>query len=148
MTYALKSFFYFSTFWHGLCNVLSREGNEARPTKFKQMKTSEMQTNGLGLVMYQVNTKGEAVPKVGGCETEREAVEYTIKRLITAKKMPPKEGAKYLRVLQISRTQPVYFDSFKNSRLKRLGKVRLGEFVDRYELATLYVILEDIKAEK
>lgn len=98
--------------------------------------------------MYQINTKGEAVPTVGGCETEREAVEYTIKRLINSKKMPPKEGAKYLRVLQISRTKPVYFDSFKNSRLKRLGKVRLGEFIDRYELTTLYAILEDIKAEK
>ena len=98
--------------------------------------------------MYQVNTKGEAVPKVGGCTNEREAVEYTIKRLIKAKGLGPKEGAKYLRVLQISRTQPVYFDSFKNSRLKRLGKVRLGEFIDRYELATLYAILEDVKAEK
>lgn len=112
------------------------------------MKTTEMQTDGLGLVMYQVNTKGEAVPKVGGCETEREAVEYTIKRLIKAKGMAPKEGAKYLRVLQISRTQPLYFNSFKNSRLQRLGKIRLGEFIDRYELATLYAILEDIKAEK
>jgi len=98
--------------------------------------------------MYQLNTKGEAVPKVGGCTTEREAVEYTIKRLIKAKGMQPKEGAKYLRVLGLSRIQSVYFDTFKNSRLQRLGKVRLGEFLDRYELATLYAILEDLKGEK
>lgn len=112
------------------------------------MKTTQFQTEGLGLVMFQVNTKGEAVPKVGGCETEREAVEYTIKRLIKAKGMAPKEGAKYLRVLGLSRTQAVYFTTFKSSRLQKLGKVRLGEFIDRYELATLYAILEDLKGEK
>lgn len=112
------------------------------------MKSSEIQTDGLGLVMFQVNTKGQAVPKVGGCTTEREAVEYTIKRLIRAKGMPPKEGAKYLRVLGLSRTQPVYFTTFKGAKLRALGKVRLGEFIDRYELATLYAILEDLKAEK
>jgi hypothetical protein len=113
-----------------------------------KVKNSNMNTEGLGLIMYQVNTKGEAVPKVGGCTTEREAVEYTIRRLIRAKGMPPKEGAKYLRVLGLSRTQAVKFNTFNSERLKALGKVRLGEFVDRYELATLYAILEDIKAEK
>jgi len=112
------------------------------------MKKAQFNTEGLGLIMYQQNTKGFAVPKVGGCETEREAVEYTISRLIKAKKMEPKEGAKYLRVLGLSRLQAIYFDSFKNSRLVRLGKVRLGEFIDRYELATLYAIIEDLKAEK
>ena len=107
-----------------------------------------MQTDGLGLVMYQVNTKGEAVPKVGGCETEREAVEYTMRRLIRAKGMEPKEGEKYLRVLGLSRSQAIHFSTFKGARLKALGKVRLGEFIDRYALTTLYAILEDVKAEK
>ena len=98
--------------------------------------------------LYQINTKGEAVPKVGDCENEREGVEYTMKCLIKAKKMAPKEAACYLRKINLSRTQPIFFNSFKNSRLKKFGAIRLGQFVDKYDVSTLYAILEDIKAEK
>lgn len=98
--------------------------------------------------MYQENTKGQLVPKIGGCKDEREGVEYTIKYLITAKGMQPKDGAKYLRVMQISRMQPISFLSFKNTRIQKLGKIRLGQFVDTYSLSTLIAILDGIKAEK
>lgn len=98
--------------------------------------------------LYQINTKGEAVAKVGGCENEREGVEYTIKCLIKAKKMEPKNGAFYLRKINLSRNQPIFFNSFKSSRLKAFGAIRLGQFVDKYDLSTLYAILEAIKAEK
>ena len=98
--------------------------------------------------LYQINTKGEAVAKVGDCEDEREGVEYTTRCIIKAKKMAPKEAACYLRKINLSRTQPIFFNSFKNSRLKAFGAIRLGQFVDKYELSTLYAILEAIKAEK
>jgi hypothetical protein len=98
--------------------------------------------------LYQINTKGEAVAKVGDCKDEREGVEYTIKRLIKAKGMAPKEAAFYLRKINLSRNQPIFFNSFKNSRLKKFGNIRLGQFVDKYEVSTLYAILEDIKGEK
>lgn len=100
------------------------------------------------LVMYQVNTKGDKVAKIGGCSNEREAVEFAVRIVIRAKKMQPKEGAAYLRTLGVSRLQPIYFDYFKSSRLQRLGKIRLGSFLDKYELATMYAILEDIKGAK
>jgi hypothetical protein len=112
------------------------------------MNYTEFNTEGLGLVLFQENTKGQLVPKIGGCKDEREGVEYTMRRLIKAKSMEPKEGAKYLRVMQISRNQPISFLSFKNTRVKKLGKIRLGEFVDKYSMDTLLAILEDIKAEK
>lgn len=112
------------------------------------MNTTEFNTEGLGLVMYQENTKGQLVPKIGGCKDEREGVEYTMRRLIRAKGMQPKEGAKYLRVMQISRSQPISFLSFKNTRVQKLGKIRLGQFIDTYSLSTLIALLEDIKAEK
>ena len=112
------------------------------------MKNTEFNTEGLGLVLFQENTKGQLVPKVGGCKDEREGVEYIMRRLIKAKGMEPKEGAKYLRVMQISRNQPISFLSFKTTRVKKLGKIRLGEFVDKYSMSTLLAILEDIKAEK
>lgn len=112
------------------------------------MSHTEFNTEGLGLIMYQENTKGQLVPKVGGCKDEREGVEYTIKRLIRAKGMEPKDGAKYLRVMQISRMQPISFLSFKNTRVQKLGKIRLGQFIDTYSLSTLIALLEDIKAEK
>ena len=111
----------------------------------EQMK---FETEGLGLIMYQENTKGQLVPKVGGCKDEREGVEYTMRRLIKAKGMDPKEGAKYVRVMQISRNQPISFLSFKSTRVQKLGKIRLGEFIDKYSMSTLVAILEDIKAEK
>ena len=98
--------------------------------------------------LYQINTKGEAVAKIGGCANEREGVEYAIKRLIKAKGMDAKNGACYLRKINLSRNQPLFFNSFKNSRLKAFGTIRLGQFVDKYEVSTLYAILEDIKAEK
>lgn len=98
--------------------------------------------------LYQINTKGEAVAKIGGCANEREGVEYAIKRLIKAKGMAPKEAACYLRKINLSRNQPLFFNSFKNSRLKKFGTIRLGQFVDKYEISTLYAILEDIKGEK
>ena len=112
------------------------------------MTTIDFQTEGLGIIMYQENTKGQLVPKVGGCKNEQEGVEYTMKHLIKAKGMQPIEGAKYLRFFKISRIQPIYFHSFKNTRLLQIGKIRLGEFMDKYSMSTLAAILEDIKAEK
>jgi hypothetical protein len=49
--------------------------------------------------------------------------------------------------LGISRNQAIHFESFKSTNLKRLGTIRLGQFVDTYDTATLYAILEAAKAE-
>lgn len=97
------------------------------------------------LTLFQVNTKGQAVPKIGGAANERDAVAYALRIIIKAKGMEPKNGAKYLRTLGISRTQAVYFDTFKSTNLKRLGTIRLGQFVDNYEVTTLYAIIEALK---
>jgi hypothetical protein len=99
----------------------------------------------LGRVMYQQNTKGELVPKIGGCETAEEGALYALKRIVKAKEMPPKDGAKYLRTLGISRTQPIFFDSFAKTRALKLGKIRLGEFVDKYEVGTLRAIIAELE---
>ena len=98
------------------------------------------------LVLSQINTKGAKVAKVGGAETEQEAVAYAIRLIIKAKGMDAKNGAKYLRTLGISRNQAIYFESFSSSKLQRLGTIRLGQFVDAYEVSTLYAIIEDLKA--
>ena len=98
------------------------------------------------LVLSQINTKGAKVAKVGGAETEAEAVAYALRLIIKAKGMDSKNGAKYLRTLGISRNQAIYFESFNSSKLQRLGTIRLGQFVDAYEVSTLYAIIEDLKA--
>ena len=98
------------------------------------------------LVLSQIKTKGAKVAKVGGAETEAEAVAYALRLIIKAKGMDAKNGAKYLRTLGISRNQAIYFESFSNSKLQRLGTIRLGQFVDAYEVSTLYAIIEDLKA--
>ena len=98
------------------------------------------------LVLSQINTKGAKVAKVGGAETEREALAYALRLIIKAKGMDSKNGAKYLRVLGISRNQAIYFESFNSSKLQRLGTIRLGQFVDAYEVTTLYAIIEDLKS--
>lgn len=98
------------------------------------------------LVLSQINTKGAKVAKVGGAETEQEAVAYALRLIIKAKGMDAKNGAKYLRTLGISRNQAIYFESFNSSKLQRLGTIRLGQFVDAYEVSTLYAIIEDLKA--
>jgi hypothetical protein len=97
------------------------------------------------LTLFQVNTKGQPVPTIGGAETEREAIAYALRIIIKAKGMEPKNGAKYLRTLGVSRNQAVYFDTFKSTNLKRLGTIRLGQFVDNYDVSTLYAIIEALK---
>ena len=99
-------------------------------------------------VLYQVNGKGANVPKVGGSETEAEAVAFAIRIIARSKGMEAKNGAKYLRTLGISRNQAIFFETFKSSRLRALKTIRLGQFIDSYEVATLYAIIEDLKAEK
>ncbi len=99
----------------------------------------------LGRVMYQVNTKGEKVAKIGGCETAEEGALYALRLIVKAKGMEPKEGAKYLRTLGVSRTQSIYFDSFSQTRALNLGKIRLAEFVDKYEVQTLRAIIAELE---
>ena len=101
----------------------------------------------LMLTLFQINTKGAAVPKVGGAQNEAEAVAYALRIIVRAKGMDAKNGAKYLRTLGVSRNQAIYFESFKSSRLKALGTIRLGQFVDNYDAATLFAIIEDLKGE-
>ncbi len=99
----------------------------------------------LGRIMYQQNTKGELVPKIGGCESAEEGALFALRKIVKAKEMPPKEGAKYLRTFAISRTQPIFFDSFAKTRALKLGKIRLGEFVDKYEVSTLRAIISELE---
>lgn len=99
------------------------------------------------LTLFQINTKGAAVPKVGGAQTEAEAVAYALRIIVRAKGMDAKNGAKYLRTLGISRNQAIFFETFKSSNLKALGTIRLGQFVDNYDASTLYAIIEDLKGE-
>ena len=77
----------------------------------------------LGRIMYQQNTKGELVPKIGGCESAEEGALFALRKIVKAKEMPPKEGAKFLRMFAISRTQPIFFDSFAKTRALKLGKI-------------------------
>jgi hypothetical protein len=99
----------------------------------------------LGRVMYQVNTKGEKVAKVGGCETAEEGALYALRLIVKAKGMDAKNGAKYLRTLGVSRSQSIYFDSFSQTRALALGKIRLGEFVDKYDVGTLRAIIAELE---
>lgn len=99
----------------------------------------------LGRVMYQVNTKGEKVAKLGGCETAEEGALYALRLIVKAKGMDSKNGAKYLRTLGVSRNQSIYFDSFSQTRALALGKIRLGEFVDKYEVSTLQAIIAELE---
>ncbi len=99
------------------------------------------------LTLFQINTKGAHVPKVGGAQTEAEAVAFALRIIVRAKSMDAKNGAKYLRTLGVSRNQAIYFETFKSSRLKALGTIRLGQFVDNYDVSTLYAIIEALKGE-
>jgi hypothetical protein len=111
------------------------------------MNTKQATTNraSLGRVLFQVNTKGEKVAKIGGCESAEEGALYALRLIVKAKGMTAKDGAKYLRTLGVSRTQTIYFDSFGNTRALALGKIRLGEFVDKYEIGTLCAIIAELE---
>jgi hypothetical protein len=99
----------------------------------------------LGRVMYQQNTKGELVPKIGGCESAEEGALFALRKIEKAKGMDAKNAAKYLRTFGISRTQPIFFDSFAKTRALKLGKIRLGEFVDKYDVGTLRAIIAELE---
>jgi hypothetical protein len=111
------------------------------------MNTKQATTNraSLGRVLFQVNTKGEKVAKIGGCESAEEGALYALRLIVKAKGMDAKNGAKYLRTLGVSRGQQIYFDSFASTRSLALGKIRLGEFVDKYDVGTLCAIIAELE---
>jgi hypothetical protein len=95
--------------------------------------------------LYQINTKGQKVAKVGGCADVIEGAKYALRIVQKAQGMEQKQGAKYLRTLGISKAQPIHFDTFANTRLQKLGTIRLGQFLTDYTPQTLEAILSELK---
>jgi hypothetical protein len=42
-------------------------------------------------------------------------------------------------------SQSIFFDSFSQTRALNLGKIRLAEFVDKYEVGTLRAIIAELE---
>lgn len=103
-----------------------------------------METN--NKVLYQVNAKGIKVAKIGGQGSEADKTIYLLKIVRKAVTMEQKEGAKYLRTLGISKNNPLHFNTFNTERLQSLGKIRISDFVTKYETATLLEIINEATA--
>jgi hypothetical protein len=99
-----------------------------------------METN---KTLYQINSKGNKVAKVGGAKSEAEATLYLLKIATKAAGMEPKQGAKYLRTLGVSKMQPLYFNTFNAEKLQALKTIRIGQFIEQYSKDTLLAILEE-----
>ena len=95
--------------------------------------------------LYQVNTKGTKVLKVIGTGSAVEATKYALSIVKRAQGMQPKDGAKYLRVLGISKAQPIHFEKFSNHKLQKLGTIRLGQFITDYSAETLEAIINELE---
>jgi len=100
--------------------------------------------------IYQLNSKGEKVAKLINCKSDREGVLHLLKICKKAVKISEergeKEGAKYLRILGISKGQILHFSSLDKSDLKGRKAIRLGDFVKAYDSATLTDILTELGA--
>jgi hypothetical protein len=94
-------------------------------------------------VLYQINGKGNKVAKIGGAQSESEATLYLLKIATKAVAMEPKQGAKYLRTLGVSKMQPLYFESFNTEKLQALKTIRIGQFIEQYSKDTLLAILDE-----
>jgi hypothetical protein len=103
------------------------------------MKTQTENTK----TLYQVNGKGNKVAKIGGARSESEATLYLLKIATKAVAMEPKQGAKYLRTLGVSKMQPLYFESFNTEKLQALKTIRIGQFIETYSKETLLAILDE-----
>ncbi len=108
------------------------------------MNTNNTTTN--NKVLYQVNAKGNKVAKIGGATSESEATKYLLKVVKKAVNMEQKQGAKYLRTLGVSKNSPLHFDSFNTERLRNLGKIRISDFITKYEESTLFEIINEATA--
>ena len=97
--------------------------------------------------LYQINTKGTKVLKVIGTGTAVDATMYALSIVKRAQALYPKDGAKYLRVLGISKEQPIHFEGFKSHKLQNLGTIRLGQFITHYSPETLAAIISELENE-
>jgi len=103
------------------------------------------------VTLYQINSKGEKVEKVRGIGTEVEATIYALSKVEKASKMTKREGLKYLRTLNISKGQPIYFPSMERSNVVKFRvlsnkSVRLGQFVDNYSPELLTLLIGELTA--
>jgi hypothetical protein len=96
--------------------------------------------------LYQINGKGIKVPKIGGEGSEAEKTTYILKIVRKAVKMDQKQGAKYLRTLGVSKNSPIYFNSFNVDKFRNLGKIKISDFVAKYDENTLIAIIDEITA--
>jgi hypothetical protein len=106
------------------------------------MKTQTENTK----TLYQINSKGMKVPKIGGEGSETEKTTYILKIVRKAVKMEQKQGAKYLRTLGVSKNSPIYFNSFNVEKFQNLGKIKISDFVAKYDETTLIAIIDEITA--
>jgi hypothetical protein len=103
------------------------------------------------VTLYQINSKGEKVEKVRGIGTEVEATIYALSKVEKAAKMTKREGLKYLRTLNISKGQPIYFPSMERTNVVKFRvlsnkSVRLGQFVDNYSPELLTLLINELTA--
>ena len=103
------------------------------------------------VTLYQINSKGEKVEKVRGIGTEVEATIYALSKVEKASQMTKREGLKYLRTLNISKGQPIYFPSMERSNVVKFRvlsnkSVRLGQFVDNYSPELLTLLIGELTA--
>ncbi len=108
------------------------------------METNNTTTN--NKVLHQINSKGIKVPKIGGEGSEAEKSTYILKIVRKAVKMEQKQGAKYLRTLGVSKNSPIYFNSFNVEKFQNLGKIKISDFVAKYDESTLIAIIDEITA--
>jgi hypothetical protein len=116
----------------------------------KTKMEANTKVNQKAVTLYQINGKGAKVAKVGGIGTEVEATIFALSKVLKAAKMDKKSGLKYLRTLNISKGQEIYFPTMERNTLKGLkvvsGKaVRLGQFLD-YSPELLADIITELTA--
>ena len=117
------------------------------PTTKMSTKATETQK---AVTLYQINSNGAKVAKVGGVGTEVEATIFALSKVLKASTMDKKAGLKYLRTLNISKGQEIYFPTMERNTLKGLkvvsGKaVRLGQFLE-YSPSLLADIITELTA--
>jgi hypothetical protein len=104
------------------------------------------QMNTTSVTMYQVNTKGEKVAKIGGAANEIEAALYALRIVRKAVAMGTKAGNHYLRKLNLSKAQEITFPTMDKNIFLSSRAVRLGQFID-YSPAVLEAVIEELTAK-
>jgi hypothetical protein len=98
-------------------------------------------------VLYQINAKGNKVAKIGGQGSETDKAKYLLKIVRKAVTLGQIDGLKYLRTLGVSKNSPIYFNTFNVEKFQNLGKIKICDFVAKYDENTLIAIIDEITAK-